>query len=47
LINSDAGAEAIAMAFSSRLVGDEMAVGRDMGGTTFDISIIEFHPVEK
>jgi N-methylhydantoinase A/oxoprolinase/acetone carboxylase beta subunit len=47
LINSDSAAGAIATAFISRLVGDEMAVGGDMSGTTFDISIIEFHLVEK
>ena len=41
LINSGPAAGAIAAAFISRLTGDEMAVGADMGGTTFDISIIE------
>ena len=41
LINSGPAAGAIATAFISRLTGDEMAVGADMGGTTFDISIID------
>lgn len=41
LINSGPAAGAIAAAFISRLTGDEMAVGADMGGTTFDISIID------
>jgi len=41
LINSGPAGGAIAAAFVSRLTGDEMAVGADMGGTTFDISIID------
>ncbi|MBW2063519.1 MAG: hydantoinase/oxoprolinase family protein [Deltaproteobacteria bacterium] len=41
LINSGPAAGAIATAFISRLMGHEMAVGADMGGTTFDISIID------
>jgi len=41
LINSGPAAGAIATAFISRLIGHEMAVGADMGGTTFDISIID------
>lgn len=41
LINSGPAAGAIATAFISRLIGHEMAIGADMGGTTFDISIID------
>ncbi|MGD2124556.1 MAG: hydantoinase/oxoprolinase family protein [Desulfobacteraceae bacterium] len=41
LINSGPAGGAIATAFVSRLTGNEMAVGADMGGTTFDISIID------
>jgi N-methylhydantoinase A len=41
LINSGPAGGAIATAFISRLTGNEMAVGADMGGTTFDISIID------
>ncbi|MFQ5486462.1 MAG: hydantoinase/oxoprolinase family protein, partial [Desulfobacterales bacterium] len=41
LINSGPAAGAIATAFISRLTGNQMAVGADMGGTTFDISIID------
>jgi N-methylhydantoinase A len=41
LINSGPAGGAIAAAFISRLTGDGMAVGVDMGGTTFDISIID------
>ncbi|MBW2027625.1 MAG: hydantoinase/oxoprolinase family protein [Deltaproteobacteria bacterium] len=41
LINSGPAAGAIAAAFISRLIGHEMAIGADMGGTTFDISIID------
>lgn len=41
LINSGPAGGAIAAAFVSRLTGNEMAVGADMGGTTFDISIID------
>jgi len=43
LINSGPAGGAIAAAFISRLTGNEMAVGADMGGTTFDISIIDKH----
>jgi N-methylhydantoinase A len=43
LINSGPAGGAIATAFVSRLTGNEMAVGADMGGTTFDISIIDKH----
>ena len=41
LINSGPAGGAIAAAFISRLTGNDMAVGADMGGTTFDISIID------
>ncbi|MBW2015977.1 MAG: hydantoinase/oxoprolinase family protein [Deltaproteobacteria bacterium] len=41
LINSGPAGGAIAAAFVSRLTGSAMAVGADMGGTTFDISIID------
>ena len=41
LINSGPAGGAIAAAFVSRLTGNDMAVGADMGGTTFDISIID------
>jgi N-methylhydantoinase A len=41
LINSGPAGGAIAAAFISRITGNEMAVGADMGGTTFDISIID------
>ena len=41
LINSGPAGGAIAAAFISRLTGNEMAVGADMGGTTFDVSIID------
>jgi N-methylhydantoinase A len=41
LINSGPAGGAIAAAFISRLTGNQMAVGADMGGTTFDISIID------
>ena len=41
LINSGPAGGAIATAFISRITGNEMAVGADMGGTTFDISIID------
>ena len=41
LINSGPAGGAIAAAFVSRLTGNEMAIGADMGGTTFDISIID------
>jgi len=41
LINSGPAGGAIAAAFISRLTGNGMAVGADMGGTTFDISIID------
>jgi len=41
LINSGPAGGAIATAFISTLTGNEMAIGADMGGTTFDISIID------
>jgi len=41
LINSGPAAGAIATAFISKITGNEMAIGADMGGTTFDISIID------
>ncbi|MEW5910167.1 MAG: hydantoinase/oxoprolinase family protein, partial [Thermodesulfobacteriota bacterium] len=41
LINSGPAGGAIAAAFISSLTGSEMAIGADMGGTTFDISIID------
>ena len=41
LINSGPAGGAMATAFMCRLIGHEMAVGADMGGTTFDISIID------
>ena len=41
LINSGPAGGAMATAFICRLIGHEMAVGADMGGTTFDISIID------
>ena len=41
LINSGPAGGAIAAAFVSLLTGNGMAVGADMGGTTFDISIID------
>jgi N-methylhydantoinase A len=41
LINSGPAGGAMAAAFISKLIGHEMAVGADMGGTTFDISIID------
>ncbi|MFZ0449102.1 MAG: hydantoinase/oxoprolinase family protein, partial [Desulfatiglandaceae bacterium] len=41
LINSGPAGGAIAAAFVSRRTENEMAVGADMGGTTFDISIID------
>ncbi|MCF8060962.1 MAG: hydantoinase/oxoprolinase family protein [Deltaproteobacteria bacterium] len=41
LINSGPAGGAIATAFVSGLTGNRMAVGADMGGTTFDISIID------
>ncbi len=41
LVNSGPAGGAIAASFISRLTGNEMAVGADMGGTTFDISIID------
>jgi len=43
LINSGPAGGAIATAFISRLTGNGMAVGADMGGTTFDISVIDKH----
>lgn len=41
LINSGPAAGAIAAAFISEAVGCDMGVGADMGGTTFDISIVD------
>ncbi len=41
LINSGPAGGAIAAAFVTKITGHEMAVGADMGGTTFDISIID------
>jgi N-methylhydantoinase A len=41
LINSGPAAGAIGAAFITKLMGGELAVGADMGGTTFDISIID------
>jgi N-methylhydantoinase A len=41
LINSGPAAGAMATAFIAQLVGSKLAVGADMGGTTFDISIID------
>jgi N-methylhydantoinase A len=41
LINSGPAAGAIATAFIANVVGSNLAVGADMGGTTFDISIID------
>ncbi|HME46450.1 MAG TPA: hydantoinase/oxoprolinase family protein [Syntrophorhabdales bacterium] len=41
LINSGPAGGAMATAFISRLTRHEMAIGADMGGTTFDISIID------
>lgn len=41
LINSGPAGGAISTAYISRLLGHDMAVGADMGGTTFDISIID------
>ncbi len=41
LINSGPAGGAMATAFISKMIGHEMAIGADMGGTTFDISIID------
>ncbi|MFC2067442.1 hydantoinase/oxoprolinase family protein [Chloroflexota bacterium] len=41
LINSGPAAGAMAAAFVTKLIGRELAVGADMGGTTFDISIVD------
>ncbi|MBI4284732.1 MAG: hydantoinase/oxoprolinase family protein [Chloroflexi bacterium] len=41
LINSGPAGGATATAFIARLVGRQQAVGVDMGGTTFDISLID------
>jgi N-methylhydantoinase A len=41
LINSGPAGGAMATAFISRLTGHKMAIGADMGGTTFDISIVD------
>lgn len=41
LINSGPAGGAMAAAFLSKAIGRDMAIGADMGGTTFDISIID------
>ena len=41
LINSGPAGGAMAAAFITKLIGHDMAIGADMGGTTFDISIID------
>ncbi|MBI5445264.1 MAG: hydantoinase/oxoprolinase family protein [Deltaproteobacteria bacterium] len=41
LINSGPAGGAMAAAFVSNLIGQPMAIGADMGGTTLDISIID------
>jgi len=41
LINSGPAGGAMAAAFITKLISRELAVGVDMGGTTFDISIID------
>jgi N-methylhydantoinase A len=41
LINSGPAGGAMATAFICKITGHEMAIGADMGGTTFDISIID------
>jgi N-methylhydantoinase A len=41
LINSGPAGGAMATAFISKLTGHDYAIGADMGGTTFDISIID------
>ncbi len=41
LINSGPAGGAIAAAFVARAIGHEKAIGADMGGTTFDISVID------
>ena len=41
LINSGPAGGAMAAAFICKITGHEMAIGADMGGTTFDISIID------
>ncbi|RTZ92732.1 MAG: hydantoinase/oxoprolinase family protein, partial [Deltaproteobacteria bacterium] len=41
LINSGPAGGAIATAYVSRITGNEMAIGMDMGGTTCDISVID------
>ena len=41
LINSGPAGGAMATAFISKLIGHDYAIGADMGGTTFDISIID------
>jgi N-methylhydantoinase A len=41
LINSGPAGGAMATAYISKLTGYQMAIGADMGGTTFDISIID------
>ncbi|MBI4445805.1 MAG: hydantoinase/oxoprolinase family protein [Acidobacteria bacterium] len=46
LINSGPAGGALAAAFVTKLVGRQMSVGVDMGGTTFDISMID-HGIPK
>jgi len=41
LINSGPAGGALAASFLCRVTGHKMAIGADMGGTTFDISIID------
>ncbi|MFU8856563.1 MAG: hydantoinase/oxoprolinase family protein [Deferrisomatales bacterium] len=41
LINSGPAGGAMAAAFVSKLIGQPMAIGADMGGTTLDISVID------
>jgi N-methylhydantoinase A len=41
LINSGPAGGVMATAFISKIIGHEMAIGADMGGTTFDISLID------
>lgn len=41
MINSGPAGGAMATAFISRLTKHEMSIGADMGGTTFDISIVD------
>ena len=41
MINSGPAAGALAAAYISKLLGKGLAIGADMGGTTFDISVID------